>query len=172
MPKIVNGNLYLHRQYIHILSPELIDKVDLALHHLPISCDWNLVKIDSNGTHITFSNYPDFELLPHPELKQWNRIDVISGVATTGIGSTDNPIILHRKETFIDQSDSNYDIFTHLTRQEIAAGLYARENLSRIGHKKYWEQLLDIKGLKIIDHSLYFATGIEFETSFRLGKER
>lgn len=168
----MNGDLYIHRQYVHTLSQEIVDQVSKALHHLPISCDWNLAKVDCDGTHITFSNYPGFEIIAHPKLEQWNRVDVVFGEVIAEKGSIDNPIILHRKETFIDQSDNNYDAFAHLTRQEMIAGLYAKETLSRIGRMKFWEHLLEEKGLKIIDHDLYYSTGKEFEIDFRRDRER
>lgn len=172
MPKIVNGNIYVHRMYVHALTSELMTWVNSAVVFLPVGCGWNLIKIDTDKSHVTFSEYPEFDALAHPELRQWNRIDFVSGEVKVGKGSLENPTILHRKETFVDSSHRDFITFSRLTRQELAVGLYAKEHLSRIGHKLYWEQLLVNMGLEIVDHSLRYISGKEVEIGMGRGRER
>ena len=65
-----------------------------------------------------------------------------------------NPPILHRKETFLTKDNENYEKFSKLTKQEEEASLLNPKISHKIGFQKFWDNLLDEKGLEIIDHQL------------------
>ena len=67
------------------------------------------------------------------------------------IRSSENPPILHRKESFVDPLYQNYSAFSELTRQEEDLGLLSRVD---IGFKAEWLRLLAETHLQIVGHQL------------------
>ena len=154
MPKIVFGNIYVHRNYLHTLPSDEIILINTATKYLPKDYAWNLLKISKDRNSVTFSTYPNFDNKPHPELKEWLRVNLVQGNSKRGNGSKTNPLILHRKETFVDTTHPLFSKFNALSLQEIAEGLYDPRSQRFIGRKNYWEGLLRRKGLIIKDHQL------------------
>ncbi|MFP4351178.1 MAG: DNA phosphorothioation-associated putative methyltransferase, partial [Desulfococcaceae bacterium] len=66
--------------------------------------------------------------------------------------ASQNPPILHRKETLLPPNHPRVPEYTALTRAEEAEGLY--QNPKIIGFKRNWETLLAEKGLAYDDHTL------------------
>jgi DNA phosphorothioation-associated putative methyltransferase len=143
--------------YVHIKA---IDKLDITLRlYEGISRQYlgqpegNIIKFPYEKKSISYHNYPDFDKNPHPELKTVNKIDLLNfKIIDKDYSSRSNPPILHRKELFIDKSDKNYQKFFKLTKQEEEAGLYT--DITRIGTKKYWEELLSKNNYEIKNHKL------------------
>lgn len=150
--KRVHGNLYVHRTNLDELPTTDKELVDQATKLLPKSYKWNMLKV-ARDKRVSFMYYPNFYENPHPSLYQFANVDTVSGKVKFGSKSK-NPVILHRKETFIAKSDSDYDRFEALTNQEVEAGLYQKELLSHIGRVNFWDNLLVEKGLEIKDHVL------------------
>jgi len=71
--------------------------------------------------------------------------------AIRNYSSSDNPPILHRKESFVDPLYENYQVFADLTRQEEELGLLSRPE---IGFKQQWLSLLVERHLRIVGHHL------------------
>ncbi len=63
---------------------------------------------------------------------------------------SENPPILHRKETFVDKTYSNYKKFAKLTAQEEKHELL--NNPISIGTRKNWQQRLLDKNVQIKGH--------------------
>jgi DNA phosphorothioation-associated putative methyltransferase len=143
--------------YVHIKA---IDKLDITLRlYEGISRQYlgqpegNIIKFPYEKKSISYHNYPDFDKNPHPELKTVTKIDLLNlKIIDKDYSSRSNPPILHRKELFIDKSDKNYQKFFKLTKQEEEAGLYT--DITRIGTKKYWEELLSKNNYEIKNHKL------------------
>lgn len=143
--------------YIHI---QAVDKLDVTLRlYEGISRQYlgqpegNIIKFPYDKKSISYHNYPEFDKNPHPELKSVTKVDLLNlKIIDKDYSTRSNPPILHRKELFIDRSDKNYQKFLKLTKQEEEAGLY--EDTSRIGTKKYWEELLVKKNFEIKNHKL------------------
>ncbi len=57
-----------------------------------------------------------------------------------GYSNTENPFIVHRKETFVTPDYPHYQQFAALTRQEEALGLL--DNPRAIGTRLAWEERL------------------------------
>ena len=67
-------------------------------------------------------------------------------------GSSKNPPILHRKETFLTSDHPLHAKFSRLTRQEEAKGLF--EDTARIGTREGWRHALANKGVRLREHRL------------------
>lgn len=150
--KKVHGNLYVHRTNVDelpVVEGELVRK---AIKLLPDAYEWNMLKV-ARDKRVSFMYYPNFYENPHPALYQFANVDTTTGRIKYGSESK-NPVILHRKETFVAKSDSNYQKFKALTDQEVEAGLYPKNLLSYIGRRKFWDEFLIEEGLEIINHVL------------------
>ncbi len=151
--KIVHGNVYVHRTNIDELKASDLKLVDQAKKLTPSSLEWNMLRVSKDRSRITFSNYPDFYSDPHPALKGYASVNIDTGKIRYG-KAQNNPVILHRKETFIKRTDPNYQSFKRLTEQEVVAGLYPKNLLSHIGRKNFWDEFLIEEGWEIEDHVL------------------
>lgn len=115
--------------------------------------DWNIVKLHHREHAITFLVYPDFYADPHPSLMHSTKINLRTGrVVRTDYSNRANPPVLHRKETFLPESDPRWKTFSSLTSAEEAAGLY--RDTSRIGLRLYWNNLVKNKGYTFENHKL------------------
>ena len=65
--------------------------------------------------------------------------------------NSENPPILHRKESFLDPLHPRYAEFAQLSAQEEELGLLSR---SDIGLRKGWEALLKESHVDIVGHSV------------------
>ena len=173
MPKIVYGNVYTHRAYLNTLDQADLDRVAAASGYVPANYTWNLVKIARDKASVTFSVYTDFYRFPHPELLEWLKVDLSDGRIKRAKGTPDNPLILHRKETFVGPDHPCYAQFCSLTRAEEQAGLYAPQITSFIGRKRFWESLLAERGLFILGHDLrQVDAGVSLELAGRTAMQR
>lgn len=150
--KIIRGKTYLHESIISILESDLRSKIESSITLLPADYKWNIIRLDNKK--ITFLYYPNFESIPHPSLQHSMAVGLKTKQTKQYTASKTNPPILHRKETFLKPNDKNYEKFSKLTLQEETAGLLDPKISHKIGFKKYWEELLDKKGLTIINHQL------------------
>lgn len=151
--KNVYGNLYVHKTNIKEFSIKDKEVVIQALERLPSDTPWNLVKLARDKKTVSVMNYPHFFNDPHPGLESYTKINLETGELKQ-VAIKKNAPILHRKETFIAQTDSHYPLFKQLTEQEEQAGLYAKGTLSKIGREDYWAELLTKKHLSIKNHQL------------------
>ena len=126
----------------------------------------NLIKLNRETPQISYLSYPEFERDPHPALIGSLIVSLQSlDVSYRDYSESENPPILHRKETFVPQDYPGRKKFERLTQQEERWGLY--ENPSSIGTQNRWEQLLDEKRVQLAGHRLVRAhsqTGIESES--------
>lgn len=150
--KKVHGNLYVHRTNVGELPQEEDAFVRKAIELLPEAYEWNMLKV-ARDKRVSFMYYPNFYENPHPALYQFANVDTATGKIKYGSESK-NPVILHRKETFVSKTDPNYKMFKALTDQEVEAGLYPKNLLSHIGRKNFWDGFLIDGGWEIIAHVL------------------
>lgn len=112
-----------------------------------------LVKFSTDQPKISYLFYPDFDSDPHPALTLSIVVDLTrEKVSYWNYGDSDNPPILHRKETFITPDYPKYQDFAHLTRIEEALGLL--DNPRFIGTRNEWEKRLDHYRLSFVGHTL------------------
>jgi hypothetical protein len=122
----------------------------------------------SRSVHLV---YPEFDSDPHPALLRCIRLSLRTrelhsyeygdpkkgtGTASTRSQSpfsgSDNPPILHRKETFLSPDHPLFAKFARLTQQEEQHGLYAET--ATIGTRAGWQARLTAAGLTLRGHRL------------------
>jgi DNA phosphorothioation-associated putative methyltransferase len=138
--------VYLHESALDALPEALATFLARVVAALDLDqAPWNLVKFFKRDFKLALLNYPGFFDDAYPSLHQSYSIDLATGaVRTTEYMKSDNPPILHRKETFLKPDHALVRDFQDLTREAETAGLY--EKPRSIGFKKSWERLISHKG--------------------------
>ena len=151
--KILPNTLYVHTSALIALDPLLRLYEGLASHNIAGVAGATLVKFQTNKPKISYLFYPDFDTDPHPALQTSIQVDMDDlQVNHRNYRDTDNPPVLHRKETFVTPDYPLYEQFAELTRQEEANGLL---NSSRfIGTRRGWLQRLKDYNVEIQGHRL------------------
>ena len=150
--KLTPEALYVHVDYVADLPPLLRVYEGAARVITGDVDDATLVKLHRQKPQVSFLVYPTFDTDPHPALEA-------SIVAKLGeirlkhryFGDSDNPPILHRKDSFVRPDYPSYDKFARLTRQEERAGLLDRRD---IGNRQQWQELLALEGFALRGHQL------------------
>ena len=149
MAKMVFTKAYAHRSGIDTLPDWAKDIWDRAekWHSVSSNMTWNVFKCDKKrpGAY-TLLWYCDFETEAHPELRRSERFDFFGTRHATSYKDSENPFILHRKEMLVYPDHPQIQRWAALTAEEEKAGLFDKEHVSKIGRKKYWEDLLARKG--------------------------
>jgi DNA phosphorothioation-associated putative methyltransferase len=149
--KVTPNSLYVHTSAIPHLPPILRVYEGCARAYVGNVVGANLIKLHQRWPQVSYLCYPRFERDPHPAL----FASLVVPLRTFHIqyreyGDSDNPPILHRKETFLDASNPLRSRFECLTKQEERYGLY--ENVQTIGTREGWETALTQKGVLIKGH--------------------
>ena len=114
--------------------------------------DATIVKLHRLKPQVSFLMYPTFDTDPHPALEG----SIIAQLDQQRLRfrnytNSDNPPILHRKETFLADDHPLHDKFQRLTKQEENAGLLADAD---IGRRRQWQAALDMCGKELRGHRL------------------
>ena len=140
------GKLLPDALYVHISALESLDKMiqlyekEARLVTASVT-DVTLVKFSLEKPRISYLVYENFDTNPHPKLQKSIQINLESHEITCrNYSNTDNPFVLHRKETFVTVDYPLYQQFAALTRQEEALGLL--NNPRSIGTSRAWEERL------------------------------
>jgi DNA phosphorothioation-associated putative methyltransferase len=143
--------VYLHRSALEAAPPALsalTQRIALALK-IPDEL-WNVIKYGKRDFRITYLNYPQFDSYAYPSLHECFTVDLSKlSLRKADYSSSENPPILHRKETFVLTSHPLLELFESITREGEEAGLF--ENTRTIGFKKNWEKLIASKGLSLTE---------------------
>ncbi|EGQ9768279.1 DNA phosphorothioation-associated putative methyltransferase [Vibrio alginolyticus] len=143
--------IYLHRDAMSEL-PDALKKFVPAVAqavNLPDN-QWNLIKLFKKEFRLSLLNYPTFYTDSYPALEQSLNVDLNKlSHKVTCYRSSENPPILHRKETMILPGSDHFELFTALTKEGEEAGLY--ENTRTIGFKQSWLNLIQKKGYQLVD---------------------
>ena len=138
--------VYVHKSAIESM-PDAISNLTLKIANvLKISSEqWNIIKFYKRDYKLTLLSYPEFDEDSYPALQTSFTIDLQKlSVRTASYEGSDNPPILHRKETFVESSYPLHAHFRSLTIEGETIGLY--ENIRSIGFKKNWLRLIAQKG--------------------------
>ncbi|MGI9885755.1 DNA phosphorothioation-associated putative methyltransferase [Vibrio chagasii] len=152
--------VYLHRDAFNALPNVLTQFIPAVAKAVSLEDDnWNLVKLFKKEFRLSLLHYPDFYTDSYPALKQSLNVDLskLSHKIMSYEGS-DNPPILHRKETMILPDSEYFEHFTYLTQEGENAGLY--ENSRLIGFKRSWENLIARHGYELVDGRLFRSSAI------------
>lgn len=144
--KQLPDSVYIHQSALTALPKELSDVLEKIASVLKIPrTDWNILKLYKRDFKIAFLSYPDFESYSYPALKHSYTIDLSKlSVRKASYEKSDNPPILHRKETFVSEDFSLTPLFKEITAEGEKIGLY--ENTRNIGFRKNWERQISNKG--------------------------
>lgn len=149
--KRLPADFYLHRSAEESL-PALLRVLVFAARQVVGEVDYNILKFAMDGRKISFLKYRDFDEEAHPELLHSVRVHLPSAsYVIRDYSSSENPPILHRKESFVDPLYEHYTTFAELTRQEQSRGLLSRPD---IGFKAEWLRVLAETHLHIVGHQL------------------
>lgn len=138
--------IYLHESALEQLPARLAKHIAQTIIGLALDeREWNIVKFSKNDHKITLLNYPTFFDDAYPALDRSFTIDLEKlSVRESDYSQSDNPPILHRKETFLAPDHPCITRFSAITAEGVKAGLY--ENSRNIGFRKTWENLISRKG--------------------------
>jgi len=144
--KTLPDSVYIHESAFSELPIDLASLVLETADYFKIKDDsWNILKFYKKDFKITFLNYPDFEDYSYPELKNSQIVDLEKQTTRkSNYSKSENPPILHRKETFVNESYPLTPLFKEITAEGEAIGLY--EKTTRIGFKQNWQRLIKSKG--------------------------
>ena len=149
-------DLYVHRSVVDQLPP-LLRLLAFAARQIVGEIEHDIVKLSTHGRSVSFLKYGDFEAIAHPELQYSVRVFLPKATYTVRqYSNSDNPPILHRKESFIDVLHPRYEEFAALTRAEDALGLLSRPD---IGSRKAWISALSERGVGIVGHTIIWSRG-------------
>lgn len=145
--------LYVHCHCLGHLDPILQAYEQQGRRVTPKSQEATLVKFSTDKPKISYLFYPDFQENPHPVLRLSIVVDLQTGqFSEWNYQDSDNPPILHRKETFVSADYPQYQEFATLTQFEEALGLLQESRT--IGTRQGWLTRLNAHHLEFIGHSL------------------
>lgn len=144
--KKLPDSIYVHKsafgtlpQTLQLLVPKISAAVKVA------DGDWNILKLYTRDYKLALLNYPSFDTYSYPPLSQAYTVDLVKlKVRKANYSESENPPILHRKETFVTEDYPKFEEFTAATKEGEAIGLY--EKTRSIGFRKNWERLISNKG--------------------------
>jgi DNA phosphorothioation-associated putative methyltransferase len=151
--KLTPAALYIHESALDHLSEELRVFEGCARNYVGRIEGANLVKLHRQEPKVSYLSYPDFENDPHPALAFAVTVHLQTfREKYRDFRRSDNPPVLHRKETFLSSDHPLYAKFARLTGIEEQKGLYA--DTTRIGTRLGWNACLAEKGLYLKGHRL------------------
>ena len=138
--------VYVHTAALDTVPLELAAHVARAVAALELDRkEWNIVKFFKRDHKVALLNYPRFFEDTYPALDHAYTVDLEKGTfRESDYRNSDNPPILHRKETFLKSDHPSVPLFRKITEEGEKVGLYI--NPRSIGFKKSWERLISRKG--------------------------
>lgn len=113
----------------------------------------NIIKLNRIEPKVGYLIYPGFDRDPHPALEASVRADLRRlHVKYRDFTKSENPPILHRKDTFVSDDYLGWEKFARLTAQEEGLGLLP--DTASIGTKERWEDVVASKGVRFEGHRL------------------
>jgi DNA phosphorothioation-associated putative methyltransferase len=151
--KLLPEALYVHRSAFESMDPLLRVYEGCGRAYLGEIEGANLIKIHRHTGKLSYLVYADFESDPHPALVRSVKLNLRTReLECLEYSASNNPPILHRKETFLDPGHPLYAKFAKLTKQEVDRGLL--EEGSTIGTREGWNLRLAEMGFKLKGHRL------------------
>lgn len=147
------GAFYIHISALPALDPMLQSYEQSARTYLQQPITPTLIKFSTSQPKISYLFYPEFDTDPHPALQRSLQVDLKTGeIGDRDYRDTNNPFVLHRKETFVTPDYPHYTEFAELTQQQDALGLLT--NSREIGTRFGWQQRLRSHHIELHDHRL------------------
>lgn len=145
--------LYVHTSALSQLTPVLRVYEGCARAYVGAVEGANIVKMHRLKPQISYLHYPEFETDPHPALAASLKVPLNTfHIDYRDYKDSQNPFILHRKETMLAPDHPLKSKFTRLTAQEEKEGLYEAPQL--IGTRAGWRKILEEKDVYYSGHKL------------------
>lgn len=143
--------VYLHKTALTEITSALAEPTFKVAKALKIPSEkWTLVKFNKRDFKLSLLYYPTFFEEPYPPLHKSYTIDLSKmTVREANYASSENPPILHRRETFVSPFHPKVEHLSQFTKQGESIGLY--ENTRTIGFKNNWLKLIKRKGYYLDD---------------------
>lgn len=137
---------YLHESALNTIPKALSLHIIETIENLNLTkIQWNIIKLYKNDYKVSLLHYPDFDTYAYPALMKSTTIDIETATFTNSkYEKSENPPILHRKETFVKDDYPHKALFIEITKEGEAINLY--EKPRSIGFKKSWERLIKKRG--------------------------
>ncbi len=150
--KLLPNALYVHVSALASLDL-LLQKYEQVAQQWLGSAPFTLVKFQLDQPKVSYLFYPHFDTDPHPALQASRQVDLATQAVTERhYQDTDNPPVLHRKETFVTPAYPLYFLFAELTCQEERLGLLDKPR--SIGTHHHWQQRLNEHHIELQGHYL------------------
>ena len=152
--------IYLHKDAFETLPNTLSKFIPAVANALNINdYEWDLVKLFKKEFRLSLLHYPTFYSDSYPALQKSINVDLSKlSHRITDYKNTDNPPILHRKETMVQANNRHYDHFIQITAEGENAGLYTNTRL--IGFKQSWFNLIEQHGYELMDGRLFRSSSL------------
>ena len=149
--KLLPGDLYVHVSAEDEL-PALLRLLAFAGKQIVGDIAYDVLKLSTHGRSLSFLRYPEFDSDPHPALHSTTRVYLPKAeYSIRDYSRSENPPILHRKDTLVTKSHPLYEQFRELTLQEENLGLLSQPG---IGFRREWLALLEGRRLKLSSHKV------------------
>ncbi|MFS1914782.1 MULTISPECIES: DNA phosphorothioation-associated putative methyltransferase [unclassified Vibrio] len=164
--------IYLHKDAFSALPKVLTQFIPAVAKAVNLDEEeWNLVKLFKKEFRLSLLHYPDFYTDSYPALEQSLNVDLSKlSHKITGYLESENPPILHRKETMVLPTSEYYEHFVSLTQEGENAGLY--ENSRLIGFKRSWENLIARHGYELVDGRLFRCSSVTTQEEAGIDRHR
>jgi DNA phosphorothioation-associated putative methyltransferase len=134
------------------LLPALLRLIVFAARQIVGDVECDLIKISIDGRKVSFLRYPDFDHVPHPELRYSVKVYLPKAAHSfRDYADSTNPPLLHRKESFLDVLHPDYKRCAELTERETALELLSR---SDVGFRNGWSAALNDRGIALNGYDL------------------
>jgi DNA phosphorothioation-associated putative methyltransferase len=151
--KFVGNALYVHTSALNNLNPVLRVYEGCASRAFGQLEQTTIIKFRADKPKVSYLYYPDFDTDPHPALHSSMQANLSSlYVDFRDYSISENPPILHRKETFVEITYPHYKKFARLTASEEKLGLL--DNPISIGTRNNWRQRLNENSVEIKGHQI------------------
>lgn len=150
--KLTPEALYVHVSAVDALPPLLRVYEGCGAALSGTVDEATIVKLHREKPQVSYLGYPNFDRDPHPALSTVivARLGILK-LSFRDFRQSDNPPILHRKETFVGHEYPGRDKFVRLTEQEERHDLLCS---ATIGTRRGWEHALAEKSLELRGHQV------------------
>ena len=166
------GKLDHQALYVHVSSLNNLDTM-LRLYEGCVSRTVGrmdgatLIKFHLHHPKISYLFYPEFDLEPHPQIQSSIQIDLRDlQVRYRDYHNSDNPPILHHKESYVLPNYPQYEKFVKLTKQEENWRLL--DNMQEVKYLQGWQAKLKEHCAELQGHRLVWRKDADPETVKRL----
>lgn len=146
MYKKIGNTFYVHKSNINelfsLLDKCTIERVNVAKDHLPETFDYEIIKFDKKNNKVSFISSPDWNSAREPIVGDSYTTDIVD-IAFKVIKSKGQ--IYHHKWMFVSDDYTGFDVKESKDWSNLWTELLPRDRniKSRIGYKKYWNEILN-----------------------------